>query len=723
MLHVRRNQFRGPLPQKKLTRAALGTSRHAKSTFVSVTRSALVLVLILVGSAEVISQDRKPVYQWTFDSGTGQKTVESVSGTSDTIEGRYKDVAGISGRAIRLDGFTCVIRHPANRLLVGADALTVEAWVALGAYPWTWCPIVAQHQEIEGGYSFEIGPRGELGLKQTIGGSLVSCISDGQVPLNTWTYVAATVENGKGIRLFINGVESGKYETARKPTWSGNAETRIGMNYHAVYPANRIGTGGGDMPYWFSIDGIIDEIRVYREVLPDKDLLAGYQKVVSPGKPDLPLRQLPRVTSTGKFRAYYTKLKYYDEWDEQWPVGSDPDVVVTFADSPVKYVFWRGTRYSPAWVTDNHLWMADQSAETWNEPEGCLEHMQDRHCKYSHVRIIENTDARIVVQWRYAPVSAYDKLKNADDKTGWDLWIDEYYYIYPDATAIRKVNWKTEYMCRPVQFQETIPFTEEGQMQGDVMEPDYLWVANLKGGKQHYEYVADPAATKGKKAPDEPNMQRHNFKSDYDPFIIFEPGNQMNYMSDRNIRELDFPGTCNHWPVGQAYCDGNRVVAADRPASFLGFPISDPVRHDGPDGRSWWNGLYGMQNVSIDDLVVLARSWATPPALTLLDAPGFSSEGYDMSEKSYRITRADAKSAGNLRLKIQASEASPLFNPAILVENWGDAGARIKANGKELVAGRDCRIGHIDRLEGTHMIIWLPVRTTGAVDLEVASEK
>ena len=74
------------------------------------------------------------------------------------------------------------------------------------------------------------------------------------------------------------------------------------------------------------------------------------------------------------------------------PVADHPDVVVQFDDSPVRVVFWRGLRYSPAWVTENGLWLADQSGESGNE-EGCIEHMLDPHCRFSHVRIIESSPA------------------------------------------------------------------------------------------------------------------------------------------------------------------------------------------------------------------------------------------------------------------------------------------------------------------------------------------
>ncbi len=686
-------------------------------------KSTLSSLLVFTGfSAAVFGQVGKPAYQWSFDSNLNHKTTETVSGVNDTIEGKFTEVTGVSGKAIRLDGFTCVITHPAEKTLQGQAAVTVEAWVALGAYPWNWCPVLTQFREEQGGFSFEIGPGGELGMKQVIAGNTITCISESQIPIGVWTHIAATVESGHGIRLFINGIETGRYDTQRNPSFSANAETRIGMNYTDVFPANRIGTEGGDTPYWFSIDGIIDEIKVFKEVVADDQLLANYKRNLPSVKPELPVRQLPRVASTGKFKAYYSNLKYYEEWDEQWPVGDDPDIVVTFAGSPVKYIFWRGTRYSPAWVTDNNLWMADQSVETWNGPEGCLEHMQDRHCKYSHVRIIENTDARIVVHWRYAPVSAYDKLRQANAKTGWDLWIDEYYYIYPDATAIRKVTWKTEYICAPVQFQETLPFTEEGQTQGDVIELDYLRIANLKGEKQQYDYVENPSAGITKKVPEKPNIQQHNFKSPYDPFIIFEPGNTMDYISDRSIAGLKFPGTCNHWPVGQAYCDGRSTRLSDRPTHFLGFPISDPVIHSGPNGRSWLNSLYGMKNVSVDELIILGRSWAQAPELKLVNSPGYTNPGYDLSEKTYKISHTGPEKQNQVSFKLVASTDSPLFNPSILIENFGSRPVTVTVNGKQLKAGKDFRTGLIERLEGTHRLIWLDMKSTEPVNVEVTGE-
>jgi hypothetical protein len=261
--------------------------------------------------------------------------------------------------------------------------------------------------------------------------------------------------------------------------------------------------------------------------------------------------------------------------------------------------------------------------------------------------------------------------------------------------------------------------TEEGQLQGDVVEPDYLRIANLNGEKQQYDYVADPSAGNAKKVPEKPNIQQHNFKSQYDPFIIFEPGNEMNYISDRNISNLKSPGSCNHWPVGQAYCDGRRALTADRPTHFLGFPISDPVIHAGTDGRSWLNSLYGMKNATIDDLIRLGRSWARAPKLTLVNSSSFVDKGYDLGEKTYRLAYTGPDTGRKASIRIDATVESPLFNPSILIENWGNHNVVPVAGGKTLLEGKDYRWGLIERLDGTSLILWLNRQTTSSLNLEL----
>jgi hypothetical protein len=110
----------------------------------------------------------------------------------------------------------------------------------------------------------------------------------------------------------------------------------------------------------------------------------------------------------GRFGACYTTLKYDAVWDQPWRIGPHADVVVRFDTGSHKFVFWRGTSYIPCWVTDTDIWYTNEFVERRGShspnTKGCCEPMSDKQCRYSHVRIIENTDARIVIHWRYAPV-------------------------------------------------------------------------------------------------------------------------------------------------------------------------------------------------------------------------------------------------------------------------------------------------------------------------------
>jgi len=685
----------------------------------------LLLLFTISHGINTSGQKADPLYHWDLEKITERTVTEQIAATSDTIEGNFTPVRGVRGNAIRLDGYTTVIRNKGKKGSIKAGSVTTEAWIALGAYPWNWCPIVAQRskvlggKEASGGFSMEIGPRGELGLKIFIQGNEILCVSEKfALGLFEWTHVAATYEEGFGLKIFINGQAAGSYDLKGSANFSPKNQIRIGMNDHPVNPSNLIGEAGYK-PFWYSIDGILDEVKIYNSALSGDYFKEQYTSQKPKEAPELPERKLPLVTQdTPSFGAYYTKLKYYKEWDQLWAVHSDPDIVVTFKDSPVKMIFWRGTRYSPAWVTDNNLWMTDQSVESWNDEEGCLEHMQDRHCRYSHVRMIEDNDARKVIHWRYAPVSAYNELWNEDPKTGWAVWIDEYYYIYPDATAIRKATWKTGAIGSPVQFQESMPLTGPGQNRGDVMEKAYLEVANMDGETLQLHYRENPEAIEDHLIPDKPNIQQHNFKSDYDPFIIFEPGNNMHYIMDRDIKNLLTPGTCNHWPVGQPNCDGRVTQASDRPASFLGFPISNPIIHDEKNGRSYHSSIYGMGDRPMADLVQMAGSWVKAPEFILLSDQKLTGAQYDRSQKAY-VVKSETGYVDGIKAKIDCSETSPLFNPAMVIEDWGEAVPEIILNGKKLTPGDDYSFGHQKNLNSTSLILWIKLRSTKSLELEI----
>ncbi len=663
--------------------------------------------------------------------GRAGELADRAGGLSDPILGNFRYGQAPSG-GLKLDGFSTVVTREAARAPRLTSAFTVEARLALAAFPWNWCAIVAQQRAEEAGFFFGVGPRGEIGLHMRNRDGWVECTSDDFVLTHeAWAHVAATFDPSSGIVVYLDGEPVAEVEAVGQPTFARDVEMILGTNHEALLPSH-IHREEGTLPSWWSLDGYLDDVKIWDRALTASEVSAAYTAQRDRPDPAFAPRRLPSgPPGPGRFGAYFTKLEYYEEWDALWPVGSHADVIVRFDQTAARMVFWRGTRYSPAWVSENGLWMAEQSVEAWDP--STYEHMNDFHCRYSHVRVIENTDARVVIHWRYAPVNVHDRLWRVDERTGWGCWIDEYYAVYPDAMATRTVSWRTGSLGRPRQFQESIPLCHPKQMRRDVVATDFVTVANLRGESQVLSYVEDPAEQK-EGLPDDLTIQMHNFRSSNKPFIVFEPGNRMEYTRDLDIERLSRHGSSSHWPVGQILSDGRSAQSSDRATSFLGFPISSPPLHEGDDGHTYWTGLYGMTEMTMPGLVGVARSWTRPAEISV--GGGYVSAGFERRERAYvvRAERDETRGAGpgapavatraeapaSLRIDLSGDAESPVFHPAFIVEGWGDLDAALSIDGRDARRGEDYRIGHRHGLASSDLLVWVNVETDGPVRLVLA---
>ncbi|MFC2117443.1 LamG domain-containing protein [Bacteroidota bacterium] len=666
----------------------------------------LIILLVLLTPSIISGQENKAIMHWGFEEIENRNLIESDGSIKDSIEGNFEQAPGIKGKGLRFDGFTTsVIRDSKDKLSPGNE-FTVEAWIALGSYPWNWCPVFTTESNETKGFRLSVGPLGQASFECAINEQWIVCTSEIEtLDLRKWTHIAGVFTANKEMSLYINGNLIATCEVKGSMNHS-RSECRIGMVSVPEKPSD-IHRTWGTIAAYYGIDGIIDEVSVYKRAKSSDDVLSEFNSF-SISEADIKARKLPELDKHPKrFGAYYTKLKYYPGWDNLWPVEQDPDIVVCFKNSDVKLVFWRGVRYAASWITENNKWMTDQSVEAWEhgdkDREGCFEHMQDRHCRFSHVRIIENNDARVVVHWRYAPVSAYDNTWHPDSKTGWECWIDEYYYIYPDATAIRKVSWKKGSLGYPRQFQESLALMGPGDIVSDIVEQDYVYVADYDNNKNKSSYLEDPSSSPyGAMARKAYTIQRYNFKSENKPFICFEPGNMM---SLRNSPLTSYNGLsgCNHFPVGQARCDGRTTRVADRVSHFNGFPISDPVVNEKAD-RYYWCGLYGMNNMNMDHIEEFGRSWAYSPEL-ILKSSDFQSNGYDRSQRCFQIENTGEKEK-KMEFTIQGTKDKPIINPAFYIKKWNSKTATVHVNGKKLT---NCLTGFNNELHGTDLVVYIQI--------------
>jgi len=126
----------------------------------------------------------------------------------------------------------------------------------------------------------------------------------------------------------------------------------------------------------------------------------------------------------------------------------------------------------------------------------------------------------------------------------------------------------------------------------------------------------------------------------------------------------------------------------------------------------------GLTNRPAAELAVLAKSWLHPAAIEI-SGPGFESKGYDPTERAFVVVRNSGASP-QLQLKLQASDNSLLFDPAVVVKNWNADAARVTVDGRALPAGT-VRIGTIRHLDGTDLVVLMQQQTTKPMEITLTA--
>ena len=400
--------------------------------------------------------------------------------------------------------------------------------------------------------------------------------------------------------------------------------------------------------------------------------------------------------------------------------------MVRFDQSPIRLVFWQGLNYIPVWVTGNGKWYSDKFIETWGTgcPDGGdCEPMSDKQNRYAHVRIIESTPARAVVHFRYGlcEVENYN-CANPNPYTGWTDWGDEYYTVYPDGIAVRKqVLWSSNFKDvhgKPFghEFQETMIINPPGTRPEDNIQTDALTLANMKGETHTYSWLPDAPKTLDR--PDQANIQLVNLKSEWEPFQIVSPaGDKLkSYHGEKTNSIFEW---WNHWPVQQVKSSGIYAVAPDKPSSTSLSHIEGPPYAMTSDSMTKLM-LDGLTTRPAAELVPLAKSWLSPPAM-VIRGESFQGKGYDPAQRAFIVVRQANAKDGNLHIALQASNDSPLFNPAIIVETWGDGAPRLRLDGKLVPWNQKYRYGKIETLQGTNLIVWIELQSNRPATIDLVS--
>ena len=683
----------------------------------------------LLPAGYVAKQDNSPlVAHWGFEEDTPGQTLDLARKKRDLISGFTTRAEGVIGQALKFDGFTSkVVRQPAVVPSL-ENGFTFEAWIAPQVYPWNWAAILNQEADQKAGWFFGMSGEGTIGLHIAKDDTWIECNSKSRLPLLQWSHVAGSYDPASGLKVYINGKLENEVGTTGAITPASDVELWIGRSHTKTYPIRTERAFSKTFLSPMVFDGLMDEVKIYRQAMGDDEMAEAFAAVQPKVAQPLQYRVLPSGPEgqAEEFGAVYTRLRYAPEWEQHWRVGEDSDILVRFDESPSRIVFWRGMNYSASYVSENGLWSGDQSLEVNSVEKGCFEHMADKRCERASAKIIENNDARVVVHARYACVAIDGSFliyrNQTDPDTGWGIWADEYYTIYPDGVTVRHMVAVNHNGAG--QWQETILFNQPGARPEDTVEIEALTLANIDGESHTYSWENGPPIKWSPKLeermfpePQGANIQMMNLRSQWKPYIIFEPDTPIeSFGIPPSLDYSKFP-CWNHWPVAQIPNDGRKVIVSDRPSSFTLANARVKIHRD-ENGASL-TMLYGMTDQPAASLAPLSMSWNSAPAVTLMGS-GFAGGAHDKSQRAYVFTRTDDKS-GALEFTLDANEDAPVYHPAFVVKNWGKQGATLTVDGQAIPRGKDFRFGHHKTVDGTDLVVWVKVQNTQKTNFKLAA--
>jgi len=397
------------------------------------------------------------------------------------------------------------------------------------------------------------------------------------------------------------------------------------------------------------------------------------------------------------FGARYADLRYTNpvyvsreataSWDSLWQDSGLRDVVITFADSDRRFVFWRGTSYVPCWAY-NSSWLTYEWLEA--EPDyhgavGCVEPIMDKGCKYSRARIVSSTPARVVVHWSYA-------LTDFEQKIIQDERADEYYVFYPDGVGVRKlIGWiKSGWH----ENQEFIALNRPGNAPHKSLDPQAVTLMTVDGRSERMMWPRPFADIDGW-----PHViSTVNIPGRPSPFMVVNDGQvDLKVWSDPYVDKPGLFNTYIHWPVSR----GIRTTWLDDASDWHRPTHSNLVNivsqeEERTEGCSIWYWLIGAANREAD-IRGFSACWLSPG---IVQAQGASFTEYDQSQRAYILQATDRADSITVTVKPDGAE---IVNPAFVITGAGHWLRTAQCEGARRVEmGRES--------DGDDLVVWVEGR-------------
>ena len=216
------------------------------------------------GSSSVSTTGLVAAYGFEETSGT-RATDSSGKGNNGTLSNATRTTQGKFGRALSFNGSNSLVTVADNASLDLTSGMTLSAWVYPTSQTANRTTVIMK--ERSGGLAWSLSASSNVKRPNTttrIGNKDVNVTGGSQLPINTWTHLAATFD-GRTQILYVNGVRV----AARAPIGTLNVS------------ANPLRIGGNTVLANQYFKGLIDEVRVYNRALTQKEIAAVSQEPVA----------------------------------------------------------------------------------------------------------------------------------------------------------------------------------------------------------------------------------------------------------------------------------------------------------------------------------------------------------------------------------------------------------------------------------------------------------
>jgi len=394
----------------------------------------------------------------------------------------------------------------------------------------------------------------------------------------------------------------------------------------------------------------------------------------------------------------------------------------------------------PCVVTENNIHYSGGWTETYDpKASSSCEILWDDEARTARMWIESRNPARIIVRFRAAIADPEGYIGHSYIPSGSPYgegdWTDEWYYIYPDGMFTRHVRIYTGLAGQSLtvtdeqfkgmapireipptvvhEFHEVFIFGQDGHIPGDDIDLEALTFIKMDGSKRNISFDPYPRDFGDFTMA---NIMVVNTRSDFKPYTIFIPHGLENQPYPLEGRA---PHIFQTWPSDP----GEK-----------GYSVS--LGH----ALNWWHYrrtetileqvyLSCMINSSdpAKDLLPLANSWLNYPRLILEGHElSYTQFSYDQAQRAY-ILSADEGGSRKISFELgfpeefEEEEKLPvaIVNPAFIVRNWGRSGAFVKVMGKELIKGKDYRMGYENGNAGTDLVIWLNYKADRKIAVEI----